>query len=355
MSRWSVTAATLALLLACATGENELDGLTKSQLACDQACTDPAQGGSLQYVGGLLCGARWTCRCALAGEPEASVCDPIVRVGIISATYPTGGATDPVLDYTSEAVTQMASWSPHLLAHAGDMVGRQPDYAPHLEALLQTYSLPGVPRLLTLGEQDVYQGPASVDVIRNAFPTDSSSWLQPGQLYGSTNLKGVHLVALDATYLEAEPATHFGLSSTTFNNEGYIPQAQRDWLAADLEATRFPTVIFLHPGTGIWNEAEPATRLDNAPELMAIFEAHKGKILAVINGHARKPMYGTVNGVNYFTVGAMVPQRHYVTLHDRGGHSQLEVDTEQRKLLYTHWENDSARGYVEVQRVQKVF
>ncbi len=344
--------ASLALLLACS-GSGAKDGYTKAAEACDQACTDPAQGGSTSYVGGMLCGERWTCRCALAGEPEASVCDPIVRVGAISDTVPTGGATDPYLVYTSEAAAKMADWKPHLLAHAGDMVGAEPDYAPHLDALLAAYALPTVPRLLTVGVYDVAGGPPSVDVIRAAYPAETSSWLVPGELYGSFNVRSIHFVVLDATYLQVEPATHFGPSTVNF--EGYVPQAERDWLTADLDATKFPTVIFLHPGTGVWYEAEPSGRLDNAAEMMAIFEAHRNKIVAVLSGAPRRPMYDTVNGVHYILVPAMVPQRHYVTLHDRGGHSQLEIDTDQRTLLYTAWENDSVNGYQEVQRALKVF
>lgn len=353
MSRWSVTAATLALLLACATGENELDGLTKSQLACDRACTDPAQGGSLQYVGGLLCGARWTCRCALAGEPEASVCDPVVRVGVIGDTRVRGDATDPAVVFTGEAVAQLSAWRPHLLAHVGDMVGDQRDYPAYLDTLLAVLDLPGVPRLLTLGEHDV-GGSAGIDVIRSAFPSDASSWLEPGQLYGSVDLEGVHFVVLDVTYQQLEPATHLP-PVTLASRNGYVPQAQRDWLAADLAATKLPTVIFLHTGTGVWNTEDATTRLSNAPALMAIFEAHRGKVAAVLNGHANAPLNKTVNGIHYFTVAAMIPERYEITPHDRGNHAQLELDTELRRIVYTVWENDAAKGYLEVQRLELPF
>ncbi len=344
--------ALLALVLACAGGEDK-DGLTKATEACDLACTDPAQGGSLQYEGGLLCGARWTCRCALPGEPEASVCDPIVRVGVIGDTRLAGDATDPAVVFAGEAVGLMTAWRPHVLAHAGDIAVPQA-YATHLDTLLAVYGMVGVPRLLAVGETDV-NGATSVDVIRNAFPTGASSWLEPGQLYGSFDLRGVHFVALDATYLDVEPAKHFGLGSGTYNRNGYLPKAERDWLAADLAATKLPTVIVLHPGTGVWNTDDPSTRLDNAPEVMAILEAHRGKIAAVVSAHTHIPLHATVNGIHYFTVEALAGERAVITPHDRGVHSQLEIDTELHELLYTVWENDAAKGYLEVQRLELPF
>lgn len=353
MSGWRVAAATLAVLLACTSGEGELDGLTKAQRACDQACTDPAQGGSVRYVGGMLCGERWTCRCALPGEPEESVCDPIVRVGVIGDTRLAGDATEPAVVFAGEAVGLMTAWRPHLLAHVGDLVGDQRDYSTYLDTLLAALDLSGVPRLLTLGEHDV-GGSASIEVIRSAFPADASSWLEPGQFYGSVDLEGVHFVVLDVTYQQLEPATHLP-PVTLASRNGYVPQAQREWLAADLSATKLPIVIFLHTGTGVWNTEDSTTRLSNAPALMAIFEAHRGQVAAVINGHANAPLNKTVNGIHYFTVAAMIPERYEITPHDRGNHAQLEIDTERHTIVYTVWENDSAKGYLEVQRLELPF
>ncbi len=354
MVRGCIAAGLAALLLACA-GSEDQDGLTRAQLACDAACTDPAQGGSAANVGGLLCGARWTCRCALPGEPEASVCDPIVRVGIIGDTR--AGASVNVepemFAYVREAAAQLAGWKPHVLAHAGDMAAPQ-DYPTQLDALLGAYAIPGVPRLLAVGETDV-SGGQTIDRIRGAYPADASSWLEPGQLYGSFDLRGVHFVTLDATYLDVEPATHFGLGTGTFNRNGYLPRAERDWLAADLAATELPTVIVLHPGTGVWNTDDASTRLDNAGDVMAIFEAHRGKVAAVVSAHTHVPLHATVNGIHYFTVEAIQGERVELTPHDRGAHSQLELDTELRTLQYTIWENDSAKGYLEVQRLELPF
>lgn len=355
MIRPCAALASLALLLACS-GSGSKDGYTKAVEACDQACTDPAQGGSLSYVGGMLCGQRWTCRCALPGEPEASVCDPIVRVGVISDTHLSGGATGPVVVFTGEAVGQMTGWKPHLLAHTGDMIGYPSNYPAYLDMLLTAYTLSGVPRLLTIGDKDVTSGAPTIDVIRNAFPSDASSWLEPGQMYGSFDLRGVHFVALDATYQEKEPATHYGLNTGTYNRNGYVPHAERDWLLADLAATKLPTVIFIHPGTGVWNTDDPSTRLDNATELMGIFEANRGKVAAVLSGHANAPFNAaTVNGIHYFVVEAMAGEPYVIQPHDRGVHSQLEIDTDLHRIIYTVWENDSAKGYQQVQNLELPF
>lgn len=350
----TLTLITTALLLACSGTEGK-DGYTKAAEACDQACTDPAQGGSTSYVGGLLCGAGWTCRCALPGEPEASVCDPIVRVGIIGDTR-VGAATnyDPMtIVYAGEAAGQLSAWRPHVLAHAGD-VAAPTGYAAQLDELFSAYALPAVPRLLTVGETDV-TGSISVDTIRAAYPADASSWLEPGQLYGSFDLRGVHFVALDATYLEVEPATHFGLGTGTYNRNGYVPRAEQEWLAADLAATKLPTVVFLHPGTGVWNTGDPSTRLDNAAEVMAIFEAHRGKIAAVVSAHTHIPLHATVNGIQYFTIEALQGERVELQPHDRGAHSQLEIDTDLHRISYTVWENDSEKGYQQMQQLDLPF
>lgn len=353
MTRWSIAAPTFALLLACSSGEGDVDGRTRAQLDCDASCTERSGAGSLQYAGGLLCGARWTCRCALPGEPEESVCDPVVRVGVIGDTRLQGDATDPAVVFAREAIWQMTAWQPHVLAHAGDIAVPQ-GYAAHLDTLLAAYALAGVPRVLAVGETDV-SGATSVALIRSAFPADASSWLEPGELYGSMDVKGVHFVVLDATYQDVEPATHFGLGTGTYNRNGYVPKAQRDWLAADLVATALPTVIFLHPGLGVWNTDDASTRLDNAAEVMTILEAHRGKVAAVVSAHTHVPLHRTVNGIHYFTVEAIQGERVEITPHDRGAHSQLALDTELRKLQYSVWENDSAKGYVEVQRLELPF
>ena len=250
------TIATLALLLACA-GSGTKDGHTSAAEACDQACTGSAQGDPVRYVGGMLCGERWTCRCALPGEPEESVCDPIVRVGVISATrVPTGGATIPSSSSAGEAVVLMSRVeAARARARGGHGRARQ-DYATHLDTLLAAYGLAGVPRVLTVGETDV-SGAAE---HRRHPQTPSPPTRPPGSSPGSCtdpSTCGRPLRGARRDLPGVEPATHFGLGTGTFNRNGYVPRAERDWLAADLAATKLPTVIFLHPGTGVWNTESP--------------------------------------------------------------------------------------------------
>jgi len=114
----------------------------------------------------------------------------------------------------------------------------------------------------------------------------------------SFDLKGVHVVILDACYRsDGEPYGRNNFDWTDAN----IPPAEVEWLRADLKQTEHKTLVFVHQRLDV----EPPYGVKNAPEVRKILE-DSGKVLAVLQGHEHKGDYREIVGVRYVTLSAMV-------------------------------------------------
>lgn len=267
--------------------------------------------------------------------PEAST---MFRLGLISDTHMTNtGHTVSA----GEASTQMTSWGPDLLAHLGDIVyeGSDPTYTTLITALLSAYG--GAPHAFAIGNHDTPN--MTLASLRAALPAEQRAWAQAGVMYGSTDVGPVHVVVLDCEYSNASPYDHAPPQSTY----GYCPPSELTWLASDLDATIRPTVVMMHRGI-----ASPTTDsvhwLENYAALRAVLEPRASKLVAVINGHSHMPDNAEVNGIRYFSVGALSSPFTSYTTHDKGTHSQLEINTAAKTYRFSWWENDSVNGYLEV-------
>ncbi len=272
-------------------------------------------------------------------------------MGIISDTHAGGRPNQSAVVRTARALVTMRCWGPDLLAITGDVVSERPlDYERQLGYLMAAFSMPSVPRALALGNHDVANSPGlTMAAIRAAFPPDASGWLVDGELYGSCDVGGLHVVVLDTTYQVREPAVHTGLDTGTNNVQGYVPAAQREWLRNDLAATQLPTIVLLHQGTGTTDSAWPVgSSLANAAELRGIFEAAPLGVIAVISGHSHRWLDATVEGVRYFAVNSISYPVGDVDEHDQGNHARLEIDTRSRTLRWSRWVDSSVTGYREV-------
>lgn len=295
--------------------------------------------------GGAACasGAR-TSQQELCPGPEPGGVGSIataVRIGLISDTHGTAA-------HVADAITQMSCWSPHLLAHCGDIAYEQADYAGAIAPILSAFAMSGVPRALVLGNHDVNNASLTLAAIRAAFPADAASWLEPDVMYGYLDLAGVRFIVLDATYQSREPATRTGLDSGTNDVGGYIPQVELDWLTRTIDASPLPCVIFTHQplliDTGV-------PMISNGAAVRTALEARRRKVAAVVNGHNHRPAHAIWNGINYFACNAMSSSFESITTHDLGLHQQLEVDTASRTVRFSFWENDSVKGYLEVRTI----
>jgi alkaline phosphatase len=126
------------------------------------------------------------------------------------------------------------------------------------------------------------------------------------QLLANTAAKGefysfdkgnFHFVVLDGCY-RPDGVAYGGKNSTWQESE--IPPAERQWLAADLRATRKKTVVFVHQRL----DAPPPYGIASAAEVRRIIEG-SGKVLAVFQGHHHKGDLTKTGAVYYCTVAGM--------------------------------------------------
>lgn len=114
----------------------------------------------------------------------------------------------------------------------------------------------------------------------------------------SWDLGGFHFIVLDACFRAdgvAYGAKNFKWTDTE------IPEAQRRWLAADLAATRLPTLVFVHQRLDMTGDYA----VKSAPAVREILE-RSGRVLAVFQGHHHRNDYRDLGGIHYCTLMAMV-------------------------------------------------
>jgi alkaline phosphatase len=109
----------------------------------------------------------------------------------------------------------------------------------------------------------------------------------------------LHVVALDACFNAA--GAPYGRKNFDWRDSN-IPDSQIEWLNNDLANTRHPVLVLAHQrldGTGDHH-------VKNAACVRAVLEAASPKVLAVLQGHSHQNFAGTVNGIPYCVLRAMV-------------------------------------------------
>ena len=142
------------------------------------------------------------------------------------------------------------------------------------------------------------------------------------QPYYSFDVKGFHFVVLDACFRhDGQPYGKGNFEWTDAN----IPPAELDWLEADLRATRYPTLAFVHQRLdvetqhGIRNQADVRQRLEAS-----------GQVLAVLQGHNHINDLKAIHGIHYCTLAAMVegpaPENNAYGLMEIHADSSIRID-----------------------------
>jgi len=139
-------------------------------------------------------------------------------------------------------------------------------------------------------------------------------WNMPERYY-SFDLEGYHFVVMDRNFLKKDDGT---LADYDNSNWGPLPspkrsftdQEQLNWLKSDLEAAKFPFIVFMHQPVFL---SDYFDELGNADEILKIFDQanfaakKQGKtsgVTAVFMGHDHDDRYGVRNGVHYFIVNS---------------------------------------------------
>ncbi|OAI53504.1 alkaline phosphatase [Planctomyces sp. SCGC AG-212-M04] len=116
--------------------------------------------------------------------------------------------------------------------------------------------------------------------------------------YLSFDREGWHFVVLDACFRsDGQP---YGRKNSKWNDAN-IPQAEVEWLEADLKANQRPTIVFVHQRLDVSNDHG----IKNGPAIRKILE-QSGQVQAVFQGHSHKNDYKEIAGIHYCTLRAMV-------------------------------------------------
>jgi 3',5'-cyclic-AMP phosphodiesterase len=124
-------------------------------------------------------------------------------------------------------------------------------------------------------------------------------WERPGQLHYAFDRGDHHFVVLHT--IERKDV------------DVRIPQAQLEWLAADLAATKLPVIVFMHHSASEqvlddshWFRGLARLALvKERAELRAILE-RSGNVRAVFNGHVHRNHLDVIRGIPYVTLQSLV-------------------------------------------------
>lgn len=139
--------------------------------------------------------------------------------------------------------------------------------------------------------------------------------------YYSFDRGGYHFVVLDACFnSKGEPYGRKNFHWTDAN----IPQAELDWLEADLKATKKPAVVFAHQRLDVNNNHG----VKNNAEVRKVLESSH-RVLAVFQGHSHQNDYNEIGGIHYCTLVAMVEGSG----EQSNGYSVLTIEPNSRLTL----------------------
>lgn len=129
----------------------------------------------------------------------------------------------------------------------------------------------------------------------------------------SFNSGGFHFVVLDSCFRSDGVA----YERDNFDwKDSNVPQAQLEWLRADLASTQNPVVVWAHQRL---DQGERHS-VKNAAAVREILET-SSKVLAVFQGHSHENDYQQIAGIHYCTLAAMVEGPGA----DNNGYALLEV------------------------------
>jgi len=197
-----------------------------------------------------------------------------------------------------EAVSVMNQEKPDFLIELGDFKDQDADpvekntvaYLRTIESKLRRFQ---GPTYHVLGNHDM-DSLSKEQFLRNVTNTD----IPTGSSYYSFDMKGFHLIVLDANFVaDGGPYDHGNFHWTEAN----IPEEELEWLRRDLAGCSKPTIVFVHQlldGVG-------EHYIRTAPRVRQVLERSQC-VVAVFQGHQHGGQYTRINGIHYVTMRAMV-------------------------------------------------
>ena len=222
---------------------------------------------------------------------------PALRIGLVTdlhyADKPPRGTRyyRETLGKLNEAAEKFTATKPDFLVELGDLI----DAAETVE--LEQQYLKTINREFAPIAKDRHYvlGNHCVDTLtKDEFLGE----VEKKKSYYSFDRDQFHFVVLDAC---------FRSDGTPYQRKNFkwydanIPEAELEWLAADLKETTKPTIVFAHQRLDVTS----AHGVQNSPAVRKILEA-SGHVTAVFQGHSHSNDHKQIAGIHYCTLVAMV-------------------------------------------------
>ena len=238
---------------------------------------------------------------------------PRLRVGLITDLHYSDKAAAGTRHYREtlakleEAAEQFQNDSPSFLVELGDFI----DAADSVDVELRYLKTINREFSAICSDRHYVLGNHCVDTLRKEEFLDG---VQQAKSYYSFDKSGIHFVVLDSCF--RSDGTPYGRRNFKWTDAN-IPQAELEWLSADLKASRSPVVVFAHQRLDVSDNHG----VRNNVEVRKILEA-SGKVVAVFQGHSHKNELKQIGGVNYSTLVAIVEGSGV----ENNGYSLLEIE-----------------------------
>jgi hypothetical protein len=249
-------------------------------------------------------GAPMLASLSCAGNKSASQARTPLRFGVVTDCHyadidpASGRSYRESTDKLAECVARMNAEHVDFLIEIGDLKDqdKQPNetrtltYLDRIEGVFRKFN---GPIYHVLGNHDMDS------LSRTQFLSHvTNTGIDPSASHYSFDVKGVHLIVLDANYkADGTPYDHGNFTWSDSN----VPPAELDWLRRDLAAARGPAIVFVH-------QMLDGTRQEvvkNAAEVRAILEG-SGKVLASFQGHYHAGGYSQIAGIHYYTLPCVI-------------------------------------------------
>jgi 3',5'-cyclic AMP phosphodiesterase CpdA len=234
-------------------------------------------------------------RTPLAAEIEAA---PLISIGLLTDVHHADKATAHSRFYReslgklASAIDHFKETRPDFVVELGDFIDQAPDVETELAWLAeaeQSFATLPMDRHYVLGNHCVGTlNKREFSDNTSAHPDGHYSWEQAGARF----------LVLDSCF--REDGTPYARANFHWQDAN-LPEAQLDWLEAELQAADGPVIVFAHQRL----DADKAHSVRNAAAARALFEASK-KVVAVFQGHSHKNDLQQINGIPYATLVAMV-------------------------------------------------
>lgn len=186
-------------------------------------------------------------------------------------------------------VSEWNAWKADFVIQTGDFIdgyrrGDRNLSIADLQVIEAAYAELNCPRYYSIGNHCMYA----------LYKQDFLDYTGCEARWVSWDMKERHFISLDDEWIDDNTEIEYHTTS----QYGYIPLAERQWLEADLAATPYKTIVFVHHALYPIPPEHEQEGVSNAEQVRAILEA-SGKVVAVLSGHEHKNYSTVINGIKY--------------------------------------------------------